>query len=46
MDDSKQTSYGLSNMQERITEIGGSIQFITAPGKGLRIDITVPVVNE
>lgn len=46
MDESKQTSYGLSNMQERITEIGGSIQFITAPGKGMRIEITVPLVNE
>jgi len=46
MDDSKQTSYGLSNMQERIVETGGSIQFITAPGKGTRIDITVPLVDE
>ncbi|GGF61330.1 sensor histidine kinase LiaS [Paenibacillus albidus] len=45
MDESKQTSYGLSNMQERISETGGSIQFITAPGKGMRIEITVPVVN-
>ncbi|MGN7765423.1 histidine kinase [Paenibacillus sp. 22594] len=46
MDESKQTSYGLSNMQERIIETGGSIQFITAPGKGMRIEITVPLVNE
>lgn len=46
MDESKQTSYGLSNMQERIIETGGSIQFITAPGKGMRIEITVPVVSE
>ncbi|MHA6533200.1 sensor histidine kinase [Paenibacillus sp. BAC0078] len=46
MDESKQTSYGLSNMQERINETGGSIQFITAPGKGMRIEITVPLVNE
>ncbi|GAB6987956.1 sensor histidine kinase [Paenibacillus pini] len=46
MNDKKQTSYGLSNMQERVNEIGGSIQFITAPGKGTRIEITVPIVNE
>lgn len=46
MDESKKTSYGLSNMQERIVETGGSIQFITAPGKGTRIEITVPLVNE
>lgn len=46
MDESKQTSYGLSNMQERITETGGSIQFITAPGKGTRIEIMVPLLAE
>lgn len=46
MDESKKTSYGLSNMQERIVETGGAIQFITAPGKGTRIEITVPLVNE
>lgn len=46
MDEKKQTSYGLSNMQERIHEIGGSIQFITAPGNGTRIDIVVPIINE
>ncbi|MCM3785990.1 sensor histidine kinase [Neobacillus mesonae] len=46
LDDKKQTSYGLSNMQERVNEIGGSIVWITAPGKGTRIEITVPVMEE
>ncbi|GJM81063.1 sensor histidine kinase LiaS [Paenibacillus sp. HMSSN-139] len=46
LDDKKQASYGLSTMQERIHEIGGSIQFITAPGKGTRIEMTVPLINE
>ncbi|MNW02128.1 Sensor histidine kinase LiaS [compost metagenome] len=46
LDEKKQTSYGLSTMQERVREIGGSIQFITAPGKGTRIEIAVPVMNE
>lgn len=46
LDEAKQTSYGLSNMQERVREIGGSIQFITAPGKGTRIEITVPLLTE
>ncbi|MNW40472.1 two-component system, NarL family, sensor histidine kinase LiaS [Fontibacillus panacisegetis] len=46
LDEKKQTSYGLSTMQERVREIGGSIQFITAPGKGTRIEITVPLMNE
>ncbi|WP_028593987.1 sensor histidine kinase [Paenibacillus assamensis] len=44
--DSKQTSYGLRTMQERVHEVGGSIQFITAPSKGTRIEIRVPVVTE
>lgn len=46
LDEKKQTSYGLSTMQERIREVGGSIQFITAPGKGTRIEITVPILKE
>ncbi|WP_152400172.1 sensor histidine kinase [Paenibacillus cellulositrophicus] len=46
LNETKQASYGLSNMQERVNEIGGSIQIITAPGKGTRIEITVPIVSE
>ncbi|CAM3120672.1 sensor histidine kinase [Paenibacillus sediminis] len=46
LDHKKQASYGLSTMQERVNEIGGTIHIITAPEKGTRIEITVPVVNE
>ncbi|GAA0136503.1 two-component system sensor histidine kinase LiaS [Paenibacillus sp. YSY-4.3] len=46
LDEKKQASYGLSTMQERVREVGGSIQFITAPGKGTRIEITVPLMTE
>lgn len=46
LDDKKQASYGLSNMKERIREIGGSLQFITAPGNGTRIEITIPLMKE
>ncbi|AWB45941.1 sensor histidine kinase [Paenibacillus sp. CAA11] len=46
LDDKKQASYGLSNMQERVREIGGSLQFITAPGKGTRIEITIPLMKQ
>lgn len=45
-DDKKQASYGLGTIQERVNEIGGSIQFITMPDKGTRIEIQVPVVQE
>ncbi|KAA9008666.1 sensor histidine kinase [Paenibacillus spiritus] len=46
LDEEKQTSYGLSNMRERMTETGGSIQFITAPGRGTRIEVVVPLLAE
>lgn len=41
----KQASYGLRTMQERVNEIGGSIQIITAPDKGTRIEIRIPLVK-
>lgn len=41
----KQASYGIVSMQERVNEIGGSMQIITAPGKGTKLDIRVPIVN-
>lgn len=44
LDEKKQTSYGLVSMRERVNEIGGSIQIITAPGKGARIEIRVPIM--
>jgi NarL family two-component system sensor histidine kinase LiaS len=44
--DKKQASYGLRNMEERINELGGSFQIITAPGKGTRIEIRVPIMAE
>lgn len=46
LDDKKQTSYGLSTMQERVHEVGGSIQFITAVGKGTRIEISIPLMSD
>lgn len=42
----KHASYGLISMKERINEIGGSMNMITAPGKGTRIDIRVPIMGE
>jgi len=45
LDEKKQASYGLSLMQERVSEIGGSIRYITAPGKGTRIELNVPLVD-
>jgi NarL family two-component system sensor histidine kinase LiaS len=40
----KHASYGLVSMQERVSEIGGSLNIVTAPEKGTRIDIRVPIL--
>ncbi|XEC97543.1 sensor histidine kinase [Paenibacillus tarimensis] len=44
MEEKKQTSYGLLTMEERVTELGGSMQLISAPGEGTTIEILVPVM--
>ncbi|HEY8528811.1 MAG TPA: sensor histidine kinase [Paenibacillaceae bacterium] len=41
----RQTSYGLTNMEERVNELGGSLQIASAPGKGTRVDIRIPLVK-
>ncbi|OUM98202.1 MAG: hypothetical protein BAA02_10535 [Paenibacillaceae bacterium ZCTH02-B3] len=41
----RQTSYGLTNMEERVNELGGSLHIASAPGKGTRVDIRVPLVK-
>jgi len=42
----KHTSYGLASLQERVSELGGSLSIVSAPGKGTRIDIRVPIMIE
>lgn len=46
LEQQKHTSYGLVSMKERVDEIGGTLQIITAPNKGTRIEIRVPIVTE
>jgi len=46
LDQRKQSSYGLITMTERVSEIGGFLNIVTAPGKGTRIEIQVPVPGE
>jgi NarL family two-component system sensor histidine kinase LiaS len=46
LDIKKHASYGIVSMKERVNEIGGSIHIITAPDKGTRIDIRIPLVKE
>ncbi|MFK7697513.1 HAMP domain-containing sensor histidine kinase [Paenibacillus sp. HJGM_3] len=46
LDEGKHASYGLQSIKERVNEIGGTVHFITAPGKGTRIEIRVPILAE
>lgn len=41
--DKKTSSYGISNMKERIEEIGGRLDIIAYPNKGTRYEIRVPL---
>lgn len=46
LDDRKKTSFGMDFIKERVNEIGGSLNVITAPGKGTRIEVRVPILPE
>ncbi|WP_128894583.1 sensor histidine kinase [Longirhabdus pacifica] len=46
LDDEKVGSYGISSMKERVNEIGGHFEIITAVGKGTKIDIRIPILHE
>mgnify|MGYP002621519534 CR=1 FL=1 len=41
----KHASYGIASMQERVNELGGAMQIISAEGKGTRVDIRIPIVE-
>ncbi len=36
---------GLVSMRERVRQVHGAIQFVSSPGKGTRIEVTVPLVR-
>lgn len=46
MNQVKKTTYGLQSMQERANEIGGVTEVISFPGKGTRVDVIIPLVDE
>ena len=45
LESKKQTSYGLLTIEERVNVLGGGMQLITEPGKGVVIDIWVPTAG-
>ena len=44
-DDVDELSYGLRNIKERVEDMAGSIQLLTAPKQGLAVDIRIPLLD-
>jgi len=38
--------FGLANMEERVKELGGSIEFQSEPGNGFKTSVNIPLGNE
>src|SRR5699024_2355385 len=39
-------SYGLANIEERTTEIGGQFKIVSLPGQGTKLTVRVPINSE
>jgi NarL family two-component system sensor histidine kinase LiaS len=46
LDEVKHASYGLVSIRERVTELGGSLNIVTAPQRGTRLEIRIPFILE
>jgi two-component system, NarL family, sensor histidine kinase LiaS len=46
VDQVKAGSYGLQNMHERALEIGGTLQIVSVPNQGTRLEVKVPIIGE
>jgi two-component system, NarL family, sensor histidine kinase LiaS len=45
IDQEKTGSYGLRNMHERASEIGGTLKIVSLPGEGTRLEVKVPILS-
>ena len=45
LDDVDELSYGLRNIKERVEDMAGTIQLLTAPKQGLAVDIRIPLLD-
>ncbi|MED4688633.1 sensor histidine kinase [Peribacillus frigoritolerans] len=45
VEESKTGSYGLQNMHERAVELGGTIQIVSVPNKGTKLEVKIPLLN-
>lgn len=46
MDDVRELSYGLKNIEDRVDDLAGSVNLLSQKGKGVSMDIRLPVVLE
>lgn len=46
VDAARSLSYGLKNIEDRVEDMAGTIKFLSAPGKGVSMDIRVPILTE
>jgi len=45
LDDFDELSYGLRNIKERVEDMAGTVQLLTAPKQGLAVDIRIPLLD-
>ncbi|HFE9355773.1 TPA: sensor histidine kinase [Streptococcus agalactiae] len=46
MDSIYDLSYGLKNIEDRVEDLAGNLQLLSQPGKGVAMDIRLPLVNQ
>lgn len=46
MDSVYDLSYGLKNIEDRVEDLAGNLQRLSQPGKGVAMDIRLPLVNQ
>ena len=45
MDESHDLSYGISNIEERVDDMAGTVTLLSQKGKGVSMDIRLPLVK-
>lgn len=46
MDEVHELSYGLKNIEDRVDDMAGTVKFLSQKGKGVSMDIRLPLVKE
>ena len=46
MDTTHDLSYGLNNIEDRVDDMAGTIKLLSQPGKGVSMDIRLPLVQK